>query len=249
MVKVAKKAKTRKQSRKDIKQPDQFVEVTSKSADWLTTYRTPLIGLVIAVFLIAIAVFSFIRFQVGQTELASSALEKALKVYSAEVTKNPPKVAAGQEAPKTFPTLNKKYEASIKAFETLLKKYQKTQSGRMALLYLGNSYLQLKKYTKAEDFYKKFIKGLAVTDPLYYLGVNGLAYVLEAKGKGKEGIALLKELKNNGPKSNKAFVLMRLAEYYDYKKDSKKARAYYKELAKDKSTYQTEAKKRLSVLP
>ncbi len=251
MVKVAKKAKKKNKqpARKDIKQPDQFIEVTTQGVDWVTKYRTPLIAFIIAILLISVAIYSFIRFQKHQNELASAALEKALKVYSAEVTKTPPKTTAGREAPKTFPTEEKKYAAALKAFQEILKKYPKTQPGRMSLLYLGNVYFHQKKYDKAAESYRNFIKMLASGDPLYYLGVNGLAYVLEAQGKGDEGAKLLEDLLKTGSKSNKIFVLMRLARYYDYKKDWKKARRFYEELAKEKSTYQLEAKKRLAVLP
>tara|TARA_B100000609_G_scaffold199557_1_gene204122 strand:+ start:1755 stop:2498 length:744 start_codon:yes stop_codon:yes gene_type:complete len=247
VVKVAKKAKSRDKqpTQKDIKQPDQFVETSTKGAEWLNENRNAVIVVCLTIFAVALGIYTFFYFNDSSKREATTALGEALKLYNAEVTEKKPT----DDSQKTFKTSKEKFTASITAFEKVIKKYGKTRAALIAHLFTGNSYMQLSKCDKAIPHYKKFKAGLSPEDPMYYLGANGLAYCLESTGKAKEGLKILDSVQEKGPAYTKAFALMRLAEYYQHKGNNKQARKYYEKLAKDKSSFQAEAKKRLAVLP
>lgn len=249
MVKVAKKAKSRKPSRKDIKQPDQFIEATTKSAELLSTYRNPLILFVVAIFLVSLGLFGFNYYRKNQEAASSDQLTKALEHYKAEVKKDAKKDDKKDDKTKVYATSKEKYTVALKHLKKVADTYPNTRAGSFARLYMANCHFHLKQYAKAQPLYMAFLRKTSPSDPLYYVGANGLAYTLDALKKPKEGLKLLEEASNKGAPSSKAFALLRLAEYHHHRKDYKKARGYYKKLAKDKSPYQAEAKKRLAILP
>lgn len=249
MVKVAKKAKkTSKTSRKDLKGPDQFVEATTKGAEKVGEYRNHIIFGSLAVVILMGAVYFFQNYQASQQTTVTSALTKALKIYNAKISKT----RKSSEDEPVFKTSKARYEAAVKAFDKAVKTVGNTNAGALSHLYLGHSHAHLGAYKKAVGHYETFLKRVSNKDPLYFLGLDGYAKALQALGKPKDGLARLQSYKDKGAKPLQPFALMRLAEYYQAKKDYKRARALYNELTKLKSAssdFKTTASRRLAVLP
>lgn len=244
MVKIAKKAKqTQKIDRKDLKKDDQFVEATNKSVEWIENNRQLIFGVIIGGIVLMAAGYGFNIYRAEQAGKATNQLSKALKSYQAQVSKT----ATSTDDKKVFKTEKAKYEASVKAFNGVLKTGT-SQASSLSLLFLANSEYRLGKYKDAQGHYEAFLRTVKADDPLYFLGVDGLAYALEGQKKVKESLKTLETYKTSGTKALKGFAILRLAQYYEQKQDAKNARKYYKDLqAYIKNYYNNvpNAKKRL----
>ncbi|MCB9638812.1 MAG: tetratricopeptide repeat protein [Myxococcales bacterium] len=247
MVKTANKSKSgSKPSRKEMKQPDQFVEVGTQSLDWVHNHRHQILAGIAAVLVISLGVFLFFYMQERGDRSATNALGEALKVYQAKISKDGD--ASGTE--KTYKTEAARNKASLEAFEKLVQSHGASRSGAFASLYVGHIYAKQKDFTKAQAAYEKFIQSFPANDPLRFLGIDALAYVLSQSKKEKESIEQLKRFSEDGAPIFRSFALMRLAKHYEAQKDLKKAIHFYGLLSKDKlnKEYQKEAKKRSAIL-
>ena len=158
MVKIAKKSRKRvKQSRKDMKQPDQFVEVTAKGAEWINNFRLQLLSVVGVLFLLALGVYLFYSISHNRAASVTGMLTETLKTYEGKIDKEAKAKDDSSTDTKTFVTKKDKYEASVKTIQTQLKKYPSHQASIFLKLYLANSYFELGLYDKAIAQYQGFI--------------------------------------------------------------------------------------------
>lgn len=249
VVKVAKKAKkSSKISRKELKQDDQFIEVTGKGVEVAGEYRNQIIVVVIGIFLLTAGIYLFRAQQTHRANALTEDIGKALKIYNGQIDKE----KKSTDDVKYFATAKAKHEASVKAFTKLLKKHKGSTGANLVHLYLGHSYFGQKKYKKAREEYMNFLARVKEKDPMAFLGVEALARVQQALNNAKLGLSKLQSYKEQGAQKIKPFALMRLAEYYQRKKDYKQARVYYKQLSKSKdapSKMKDTAERRLAVLP
>ena len=250
MVRIAKKAKkSKKVSRKDLKEDDKFIQTAHQSIDILDKYKKELIGSVAAILLLATGFYGFSHVRGQNNRTASAELGKALKIYGAEVTKTEKKEDPLDDS-KTYKTEKEKYTAAAKAFEKILKNHASSKPAPFVHLYLANSYFQLQDYKKAKKHYEVFLAKTWDKDPLYYLGVNGLSQTLTALKSADKGVSQLSKFSKKGAKPFRTFALMGLAQHYEKKGDLKLARKFYGEISKDdKSPLKKDAKKRLERLP
>jgi hypothetical protein len=248
VVKTAKKAKSNsKPSRKEIKQADQFIEVSTKSLDWATTYRSQIIGGFIAVIAVAFVVFAFFYWQDQKNASATKLMGEALAVYQGKVTKDE---NAPTDGGKTFKSEEEKQKASLEAFEKVRNTYPGTKMSAFASLYIGHIRNEQKKYNEAVEAYKRFLSGISEEEPLRFLGVDALAYALSQSKKEEEAIQKLKDFGHRGATSFQAFALQRVAEYYEGKGDITKALHFYRQISKDKvnKELQKQAERRAMLL-
>lgn len=249
MVKVAKKAKkTSKTSRKDLKQPDQFIEATNKSTEWIVEYKTQLIAIVIGAFVLLGGIYFFQAQQNSQAITATTDLSASLKIFNATISKT----KKSTDEKKVFATKKAKYEAAVQSFQAFLKKNKGARANTLAYLYLGHSQYYLGQFQAAQSSYGSFLQKVSKKDPMYFLGVEGLVRVQSALKKPQIGLAKLQTFKESGAEKLRPFALLRLAEYHQQQKNYKRARLYYKQLSKVKDlspSLKTTAQRRLAVLP
>lgn len=253
VVKIAKQAKTRtKQSRKDMKQPDQFLEVTSKSAEWLKTHRNKIIITIAAIFLVSLGIYVVSLVSQNREKDVTERLSNILKIYNGKIEtdeKKDKKDEISEGDVKTFASKQQKYQTAIETIKSEMAKAPSTRSLKFMQLYLAHSHFQLDKYKEAMELYQKYIKGLSLTDPLYLLGAEGILQVNEAKKQGDKGITPLKEFAEKGVEALRPLALLRIAEYYQRQQNYAQARLHYEKLSKLTSSHQNTARQRLAILP
>lgn len=120
------------------------------------------------------------------------------------------------------------YEKALTQFKQVKDKHGATQSGKIALLYAGNSAYSLEKYDEAIDFYKKFLD--EARGNLQFLrpaGLEGLGYAYEAKGDFKQAAEWFEKQKKETAVSGGA--LLNLARVLELGGEREKACKLYKE--------------------
>lgn len=252
MVRVAKKAKSQhKLTRKEIKEDDQFIQTTQKSADWLQDNKREVTFLLVGIFALFIGFFIFRGVQSQGNLKASITLEKALKVSEATIDKDKKETdEVDEDEAITFKSQKKKDEAIIKAFEVVIKKHPRTRPSSLAHLSLAHAFTKAGKYDDAKKNYDIFLLQMSKQDPLYFLGVSGTAQLLEKQKKAGESEKKLQHYREKGLKELKDHASFQLAEYYMYNKKNAKARKLYEEIKKNKeSPFKEEATKRLASIP
>ncbi|TNE43917.1 MAG: hypothetical protein EP343_32095 [Deltaproteobacteria bacterium] len=272
MVKIAKKKKTQqKTSRKDLKGPDQFQEATTQTADWLNDNRSQVIGVLAGILILSLGIYVFRVVSAGSAHAVTKELTETLKIMEGKVEKKKDdkkkkdaSTDSSTDDAKTYATEKAKYEAAKKALAGQLKQHSGKKAAAFLHLYMGHSKYRLGKHEEAMVDYKNFLSKLNKSDPIYILGVSSLLRAAEASKKDAEGVKAMEDFLKSGAKVFRPLAALRLAEYYERKNDTKKAKEYYKQLAETKSLealagtkklsqtltqMQTKAKRRLSLLP
>ncbi len=120
------------------------------------------------------------------------------------------------------------YATALTQFKEVKEKYGTTQTGRLALLYAGNSAYNLKKYDEAIGYYTEFLD--AAHGNLQYLratAMEGLGYACEGKGDFKAAAEWFEKQKKETDGTGGA--VLNLARVLELGGDRQKACQQYKE--------------------
>jgi len=120
------------------------------------------------------------------------------------------------------------YEKALALFKEVKEKHGATQSGKIALLYAGNSAYNLKKFDDAMGYYKEFLE--VAHGSLQYLragGMEGLGYACEGKGDFKAATEWFEKQKKEADGAGAA--VLNLARALELGGDREKACREYRE--------------------
>lgn len=150
-------AKSKKLSRKEINQPDQFVtrgeQILQNLVDNRKRYAI-YVGSVLAFIILANLVCAYFQ---NQNDKISMAYSDALRVYNADVVTGDDVEANPTGKNPTFPTEEAKYLAANEKLQSLVDEHGSSSYGTVAKFYLGNTLFHLKRYTKAREAYQSFL--------------------------------------------------------------------------------------------
>lgn len=171
-------------TRKNLK-TDKFAQEVSHTFDFLTEHSAEAKrygAIALAVILIAVGTYLYMRHQAGVRE---EALSQAFRLDDATVG-NAPQQPGGLH----FQTEDQKDKARVKAFSDLAAKYHGTQEGAIAALYLASDVADKGNLAEAERRYKDVMDSA----PKAYSSMArmALAHVYAAEGKIAEAEKLLR---------------------------------------------------------
>lgn len=173
-----------KLTRKELKS-DKFAQEVQHSVEYVSVHRQQMIrwgGAALALILIVTGVFYYQNYQHGARE---EALHQAMRIQNANVG------PSQSEFVITFPTVEARKTAVLKAWRDLAAKYPGTDEGRIAEYLLGTNAADDGNLPDAEKHFKASIDG----DGAYAsMGKLALAQVYAGEGKVKEGAALLQSI-------------------------------------------------------
>ncbi len=201
-------AKGGKLNRKALRQPDEFQTLTTQAAAWAVANHRLLIGVGIALVLIALVAVVAGRFRAAQRTAAAAEFRTARAAFAAS-----------------------KHAEAAQSFAALATAYPNTPFGRLAHLYRGHALMRTGDAAGAAAAYEEFL----ATGPAEYLrqeALAGLAHAKEAAGDvggARDAFARAGDLA--GPFRTDALVnVARLAESQG---DAAAARSIYEGLLKD----------------
>ena len=158
-------AKKRKKTRKQLlKEPDEFITLSSKMIKLAIEYKTHLtwaLGIILAI----VVIFSGLRFFSSRSERnASLLLEQSLSEYNRiKTSKKPVEV----------------YDEVSEKFQFILNKYGRKESGKLARLIFANICYDAGKYEQAIDLYKISLSDFKKYPMIFNQVLNSLGYACE----------------------------------------------------------------------
>lgn len=155
--------------RKDLKDPDEFITLTHHALEFLKAHERQLAIAVVAVVAVGAVAFGIRTYQGWQEARAETAFGAARKDFAA-----------------------RRFDTAASGFGKVSTQWPGTTYGRLALVFLGNSYAELGKADEAERAFRSSLG--AVRDPLLkQLAHYNLGLLELKKGDKKAGIQELSE--------------------------------------------------------
>jgi tetratricopeptide (TPR) repeat protein len=207
--------------RKELKQ-DEVREKISEAVRSVSLHSREvvyIIGLVLAVGVIALGWFYYEKHQEGKSQTALATALKKLEAPVGDAAANP-----NVRAVFTYKTESEKYSAALKDFEQIIKDYGNTSAADIARYQAGVCTYYLGDMKKAESYLKESTR-VSDRNVLYYLSRIALANFYSGTGKYDEATKLL----NEAIQKNKDFVpqenlLLQLADVYEKAGKAKESR-------------------------
>jgi predicted negative regulator of RcsB-dependent stress response len=214
-------ARRNKITKKELKQPDEFISFWSKTIDYVIEKQKQIFtGAVILVVLI-LAVVIYKAYANSQLEKATIKYAEAIKAYH------------------QFDNLDKarkreEFQSAARDFEQLNKEFPRSIPGKMSLLYAANSYYNAEDFDRAIDLYKEFLQKIPADSSLRDVAIMSLGYCYETTGKFEAALdsfnLFVSHTRNNKLKEKARFDICRI---YWLKGDLEQSLSLYEEFLKD----------------
>ncbi len=190
------KAKKRRMTRKELREPDKVLSTMEQAVEWMgENRRAILIGIIVAV--VGAGLWGVYQWRTaGQSEKAAKLYKKGMRTFTALID---PSIAGGNAAKsgaqaQVFKTKADRAKAALKIFDQVVQNFEGYPISRAAHLYRGNCYFDLKKYSEAVTAYKKVLSTSGKSgcgcggagessDSLKALALENLGYAQAAKGR------------------------------------------------------------------
>ncbi len=203
--------KPRKRLTKKQLKEDKLVTFYVKATAFVEENSKYLFGGAIAFVLLIAMVFAYSNSLKSAQQKASVELARATRAYD-----------AGD------------YQNALLMLSNLVEEYGRTQSGKIGLLYLANSYYFTGDYQSALENYKKFVSKFKGDDYLIASGMRGIAACYEQMEKWQEAAEQYEKTAKKFPKSILApELLIKAARCYTNAGDKEKAKELYQKVIDD----------------
>lgn len=209
-----------------LRQPDQFVTVTSQGVGWAGRNRRSVAITASLMLLLLVALVGGYSWYQHRSQEASTAFGTAMETYQT------PLVKAGQPLPpgmKTFDTAEQRAKAANGQFVDVASRYGLTQPGKLAQYFAGLTYMEAGQNDSAEKTLKQ-TAGSWNSD-LAALGKLALAQLYEQTGRNDQATDLLQQLgKAKDVTVPAGEAQLQLGELYSAEGNTAKAKDIYAKL-------------------
>ena len=172
----------KKVSRKELKEPDEFLSFTVRALRWMNEQKVALIVGATAVIVVVLGTFAWRWYSLSKEKAASVDFIKAREILDARVI--PRDDAAGtSSADGTFSSQDDKFRAAIAEFEQVAKSHSNSATAALATYYVAEYSRRAGDYDKAISNFKNYLKSEGPSGELAAFAVEGIAASLEAQGK------------------------------------------------------------------
>ncbi len=189
----------KKYTRKQLRQPDEFITQTSKAWQWASKNAKG-VAVMVAVTLLIIGGVSLWRNHVEKkAQEATSALDKAIEIQNQTVIPGAEKLPKRDDGVKRYSSRKAKLEAAVKAYSKVLEGGADTGTGKLALVLRAGVYYDLAQYDKAAKDYEAFLQKTGTDQGRFRTAaIEGLAYTYEAQKKWDKALSTLGKLERKG---------------------------------------------------
>jgi len=192
---VVKKRYTRKQ----LKQPDEFITASMKAWEWVGQRIKGAIATVVVVLLVVGAVSLWRQRANRHAKVATEALGRGLEIYNQTVFPGADKLPKREDGLPRFSTRKAKLEAAIKAFSKVIAAHQGGGVVYLAQLMRAGTYYDLGQYDKAGKDYEAYLSKVGTSQPRFRrTALEGLAYSYEARKAWDQALSTLAKLEKKG---------------------------------------------------
>lgn len=212
-------AKKKRNTRKDLLiEPDQVATLLSRITQFVAEHQKKMYAGLAGIVVIGLIVF-------GLHYFSRVSEDKAYVLFDQGV-----ETRQNIEAEKDGKTTA---EISIEDFDTILKKYPKTEAARLTLLTYGDYYYEKGNYDKALELYIKALKAFSDDYLTRAFILNGIGYCYEGKNEYKTATEYFMEIVNLENSILKDSAHFNLARIYETMGDIPNALIHYQKITKD----------------
>ena len=213
-------AKKRKLTRKELlSSDDKFITLSEKVFQFLFKHAKK-IGYFAGILLIVIVSVLFWKIYSKKIE------NKALASYYQGVRL----YQKGDEESGNTENKDENSRLAQEVFKETAKKYPRTQAGKLALLYSGNCYYQLKDYDNAGKSFQEFLNKSSEDSNLKVLALNSLGQTYEAQKKYQKALECFERIVEGEKESLGDVGYLSIARCHEELKQKDKAIEAYQEI-------------------
>jgi len=222
-------ATTKRITRKEIKQPDEFITFSARAFEFARTHTREIIIGVASVLALALLLWAVSAYSNKKEAQASRLLAQAqalLQPISPEAQAGRPVPVEGKADP----------EASARALvllQDVVDKYKGTEAGRVAWILLGQRQYEEGDFDAAIDTYERFLKKGGRKPELKAMAREGLAYAHEAKEDFAQAAICYEQLSKSSLTNVQGWAFLGMARCYERLGEVQKAIDAYRTLLAD----------------
>lgn len=165
--------------KKSLKQPDEFINFSSRLLQQTIAYRNHIIG-VLAAIVVVIAVFSAVNYFARKSE------DQSLLLLSRAVARYEALQAESGDV--------QAYDTVKKEFQSIMDAYGSKSGGKFANFYLANCSFDAGDFDASESLYRQSVSDFKGVQPFETLAKSSLGYTLSQKGDHEGAAAVFAEL-------------------------------------------------------
>ncbi|MEW6374206.1 MAG: tetratricopeptide repeat protein [Thermodesulfobacteriota bacterium] len=227
----------KKITKKKLKEPDQFLNLTQKAFLFITHHLKKIVAGGITVFVVLLAIFFFQRWEERKEEDAYRKLSLAVEIY--QMVSSPYRERSSSD-----------YKNILEKFDEVIHLFPRTSSGKISFLYKGNIQLQLGEFEEAIKAYQTFLQK-AGKEKLYRLfAMEGLGYAHEGKKDYEKALSAYQKIVKEGESFQSAGAYLNMGRCYEKLGKNKEALENYKSFLKlaQKSQMTNAVLRKISIL-
>jgi len=212
-------AKKRKKTRKELlKEPDEFLTISSKLINLAIEYKTQLTYALGIILVLAVIISGVRFFSIRAENNASALLEKSLMKYnSVKAEKKPAEV----------------YGEVTADFQLILDKYKGKESAKLARLTYANICYDAGKYEQAIELYKTAQTEFAKYPMILHQILSNLGYAFEQQEDYATAISYFEKISSAPEPILRDEALYHLGRLYDKLGQNEKSREAYNKILND----------------
>jgi tetratricopeptide (TPR) repeat protein len=212
-------ASTKKIIKKKLKQPDEFITLTERTYLFATRHSKSMAAGAGLVVVILLFIFLVQRWEAKNADEADLLFNSAVRTY--QMVSSPYREGSPQD-----------YKAVLERFDEVDKRFPKTPSGKLAVLYKGNIHLRLGEFDEAIKAYDSYI-GKAGKENIYRtFAVEGLGYAYEGKRDYEKAVLAYQKVVVLGESFQVANAYLGLGRCYEKMGKTKEALEDFKNFVK-----------------
>jgi tetratricopeptide (TPR) repeat protein len=227
---AAAKKKTRKEL---LKEPDEFLTLSSRALGWFAQHKKEINVAVLAVLAVAVLFSGYVFYGNQQEAKAASLLAQALDKLE--------RLGAGKPTPKIVQDVSED-------FRRVFNDYGSRSNGSLARLIYANLCYETGDYQQAADLYKASLPRFADQPLVHFQILKSLGYTYEALKDPAAAVAYFEQAQSAGDKNLQDDVLFLLGDLYARMGQKEKSADAFKRILSDypESVYASLARRRVN---
>jgi tetratricopeptide (TPR) repeat protein len=202
----------RKITKKDLKQPDEFITLSTKIVGWCRDNSRIALGAAVGIAIVLLVVGGFFTIRVNREAKARALYEEALVLYP----------GGGVSTAATT-----EYAPVAAKLEEVQERYGSTAVGISALMDLGNVSFQSGDYDKAISCYQDFLQRIEPQNSFRDQVLESLGITHEAKGSSDAALEVYGRLLEEGSRAYQSQAQFHLGRVYETIGDKQAAMQHY----------------------
>ncbi len=221
-------ATTKRITRKEIKQPDEFMTLSARAIQFAQAHTREIIIGVASLILLGLILWAVSAYSEKREAEASSMLARAQSLLHPIAAG----LEEGQAAASAEPSAEETAEAQA-LLEDLVRNYKRTEASHVARILLGQRYYEAGNFEAAIETYEGFLKKGKRKPELVAMAWEGLAYSYEAKGDFAEAASCYEKMSRTSMTNLHGWAYLGMARCYEKMGRNEEAVEAYRALLAD----------------